>query len=156
MRHFDKLNAGKPFPSRYDRRHEFSLMLQHNFSEKWSGSCVWTIASGNPVTLPSQRFSYFLGFPANTPVSNQNAYYSQINAYRLPIYHRADIAFTYTPKPKRVKKIHSTWNFAAYNLYNRLNPFFMYLEETPNSSTPSAKALAIFPLIPSATWNFKF
>lgn len=157
-RTFADINQGNPFPSRNDRRHDFSLVINHTFSEKWSGSLNWVFRSGNPITLPTDRFTYFMGYPGQQPVPSLNytSLYTSTNTYRMPLYHRADISFIYTPKPKKVKKIHSTWNFSAYNLYNKLNPFFIFLDTDPDTSKLSTKAITAFPLIPSVTWNFTF
>ena len=78
----------------------------------------------------------------------------------MDAYHRLDISATYTPKPH--KKYQSSWNFSIYNVYNRLNPYFIYLDIEGDGSleegglTPTATQVSLFPIIPSVTWNFKF
>ena len=156
-RTFADINQGNPFPSRNDRRHDFSLVVNHAFGEKWTGSLSWVVRTGNPITLPSDRFSYFLGYPnGQTPTLNYTSLYTATNTYRMPLYHRADVSFTYTPKPKKMRKIHSSWNFSAYNLYNKMNPFFVFLDIDKDTNKLKLKAITAFPLIPSATWNFTF
>lgn len=56
--------------------------------------------------------------------------YSNVNAYRLPSYHRLDIAATYTPAPKKKHKYKSNWVFSIYNVYSRQNPYFIYFAQT--------------------------
>jgi hypothetical protein len=58
------------------------------------------------------------------------------------------------------RKIKSTLVVSVYNLYNRANPYFIYLT---NSGDPlagnfqtSAFQVSLFPILPSVTWNFKF
>lgn len=157
IRQMDGINGGKPFFARNDRRHDFQLVVNHTFNKKWTGSLVWVIASGNPITLPNTRFNYFMGFndPQN-PSFNSTQWYSQLNTYRMPTYHRADLSFTYTPVPKKERRVKGSWTFAAYNVYNRLNPFFVYWDVDASSQKPVTKSLTAFPLIPSVTWNFKF
>lgn len=156
-RTFPKINGGNPFPSRNDRRHDFSLVINHIFSEKWTGSLNWVLRSGNPITLPSDRITYFLGYGDNSsPSLNYTSLYTGTNRYRMPIYHRMDISFTYTPKPKKVRKVHSSWNFAAYNLYNRMNPFFIFLDVDTETQKMTTQSITAFPIIPSVTWNFSF
>jgi hypothetical protein len=45
-------------------------------------------------------------------------------------------------------------------VYNRQNPFFIYFDATGNLSSNTlsvqAKQVALFPIIPSVTWNFTF
>ena len=70
-------------------------------------------------------------------------------------------------KPKKKKKFTSSWNFSVYNVYNRKNPYFIYLDmenaiEGQTGSiqdgnlTPKAYQVSIFPVLPSITWNFSF
>ncbi len=60
LRQFDELNSGKPFPYKYDRRHDFSIFMSHKFNEKYQLSASWVFASGNAVTLPSNIYSLYV------------------------------------------------------------------------------------------------
>ena len=86
--------------------------------------------------------------------------YSQINQYRLAPYHRLDLSATYTPKPKVGKRLQSYWVFSIYNVYSRMNPYFIYFSQTgsPYNGTlqVQAKQVSLFPILPSVTWNFRF
>jgi hypothetical protein len=44
----------------------------------------------------------------------------------------------------------------VYNLYNRRNPYFVYLSVDPATKKPVAKEVSLMPAIPSVSWNFKF
>lgn len=74
-------------------------------------------------------------------------------------YHRLDISATYTPSSHKKKKIHSYWVFSIYNVYSRLNPYFLYFDQTgsPYNGTlqVQAKQVSLFPVLPAVTWNFK-
>ena len=152
---FAALNEGKPFFSRYDRRHDVSFTVNHVFSPKWSGSLVFVYSSGNWITLPTKRFDYYSSFSGQTQPLTVD-YYSKINNVHAPSYHRGDISFTYTPQPKKARKYKSNWVFGVYNFYNHLNPYFVYLDTDKTTNKPVAKKLAIFPAIPSVSWNFSF
>lgn len=156
-RTFPNLNGGKPFPARSDRRHDLQIAINHAFNAKWTGSLVWVMSSGSPITLPSARYTTFLGYndPQN-PTYNTSSVYTSVNTYRMPLYHRADVSFTYTPIPKKIRKIKGSWTFAAYNAYSRLNPYFVYWEVDKKTQKPVTKAITVFPIVPSVTWNFKF
>jgi len=69
-----------------------------------------------------------------------------------------DLSATLKGKPN--KKFYSEWNFSIFNVYNRANPFFIYLHNEGSLSTGSlnvvAKQVSLFPVLPSVTWNFKF
>jgi len=154
-RFFDDVNGGNPFPAKYDRRHDLSITASHKLSEKWNLSTVFVYATGNAITLPSER--YVIG-------TNVYTEYTSRNGFRMDPYHRLDLGATYTPKKK--KKFQSSWNFSIYNVYSRKNPYFIYFALEPNDGedgsfsegnvTPKAYQVSIFPILPSITWNFNF
>lgn len=150
-RQFDSLNGGIKFPAKYDRRHDMSVVVNYNLTPKWKLGGIFVYGTGNAATFP-ERF-YVIGGVLTQEFSN-------INAYRLPAYHRADISGTYTPKPNSTKKYRSSWVFSIYNVYSRLNPYFIYFGQTgdPLAGTQEINAyqVSLFPIIPSVTWNFKF
>ncbi len=72
-------------------------------------------------------------------------------------YNRLDVSASY----KKVRKIfgrkyESEWVFGAYNLYCRLNPYFIYLATNPETKQPEAKQVSLLPIVPSVSFNFKF
>jgi len=154
-KYFDEVNAGISFPAKYDRRHDLSITATHKLSKKWTLSSVFVYATGNAITLPSER--YIIG---------ENVYteYTSRNGYRMDPYHRLDIGATYTRKKR--KNFQSSWNFSIYNVYSRKNPYFIYLAlESPEGEdgsiqegnlSPKAYQVSIFPILPSVTWNFNF
>ncbi len=150
-RKFDGLNAGEKFPAKYDRRHDLSVVAIYELSKKWKLSGVFVYATGNATTLP-ERFYIVEG------VLTQE--YSDVNQYRLSAYHRLDFSATYTPKPNTKKKWKGSWVFSIYNTYSRMNPYFIYFDQTgsPYDGTlqVQAKQVSLFPIIPSVTYNFKF
>ncbi|HSC55210.1 MAG TPA: TonB-dependent receptor [Phnomibacter sp.] len=150
-RQFDSLNAGVKFPAKYDRRHDMSIVANYSLSSKWKLGGIFIYGTGNAATYP-ERFYVMSG------VLTQQ--FSNINAYRLPAYHRMDVSATYIPKPNSTKKYKSSWVFSLYNLYSRLNPYFIYFDQQgdPLAGTQTIKAyqVSLFPILPSVTWNFKF
>jgi hypothetical protein len=86
--------------------------------------------------------------------------FSKVNQYRLAPYHRLDISATYTPVRKKVRKVQGSWVFGIYNVYSRLNPYFVYFDQQGSpangSLTVEARQVSLFPILPSVTWNFKF
>ncbi|MBL0883099.1 MAG: TonB-dependent receptor [Chitinophagaceae bacterium] len=149
-RRFKDLNDGLKYPSRYDRRHDMSIVGTYELSKKWKVSGVFVYGTGNATSLP-ERF-YFVG-----GVLTQE--YSRINAYRMKPYHRMDLSFTYTPTPKKVRKYTSNWVFSLYNAYSRLNPYFIYFDQEGQASNGdlrvTARQVSLFPVIPAVTWNIK-
>tara|TARA_B100000963_G_scaffold236775_1_gene206998 strand:+ start:1737 stop:4085 length:2349 start_codon:yes stop_codon:yes gene_type:complete len=154
-RYFDDVNNGDPFPAKYDRRHDLSVTATHKLSNSWTLSSVFVYATGNSITLPTER--YTIGGNVYTEFTSRNG-------FRMEPYHRLDIGATYTPKKK--KRFQSSWNFSIYNVYSRKNPYFIYFDlESPDGEagniqngniTPKAYQVSIFPILPSVTWNFNF
>ena len=157
-RYFDEVNNGIAFPAKYDRRHDLSVTATHKLSKSWVLSGVFVYASGNSITLPTER--YVIGGDIYTQFTSRNG-------FRVDPYHRMDIGATYTPSKKK-KKFKSSWNFSIYNVYSRKNPYFIYFaleglddngenQNIQNGNVePKAYQVSIFPILPSITWNFNF
>lgn len=150
-RQFDALNGGIKFPAKYDRRHDLSVVANYELNQKWKLGGVFVYGTGNATSLP-ERFYLVEG------VLTQE--YSGINQYRLPSYHRMDLSATYTPIPKKVRKVQSSWVFGVYNTYSRMNPYFIYYDQSGSPLDGSlkieARQVSLFPILPSITWNFRF
>ncbi|MFY8020361.1 MAG: TonB-dependent receptor [Bacteroidia bacterium] len=155
-RQFDALNNGNPYFFRYDRTHDFSLLLSYQINKKWNANFVFVYGTGNAVTLPVGRYTYRFGV---NPQEQRPEFvvvdvYDKVNDYRLPAYHRADVSFTYLAK--KTDKWESSWNFSIYNIYNRANPYFIYFYPDIEKNEVKAYMVYLFPILPSVQWNFKF
>lgn len=152
-RRFDEINEGRLFPAKFDRRHDVSVVLNYNISKKWKITGVFIYGSGQNTTLVSNR--YFV----NGNLRNE---YGDRNAYRLPAYHRLDLGVSYIIKDVKEKwegPRYSELNFSVYNVYSRMNPYFIYDDVSfsdEGSLTVQARQVSLFPIIPTLTWNFKF
>ncbi|MDB4694251.1 TonB-dependent receptor [Flavobacteriales bacterium] len=160
-RQFDGLNNGLIFPSKYDRRHDLSVVADWKINEKWRLGGAFVYATGNSLTLPIQRY-LFEGRITDV--------YGARNGFRMASYHRADISATLTPdkskkesakkKKNRDIRAESSWTFGFYNVYNRMNPYFIYFSNEGNLNEGTfdlqANQVSLFPIIPSVTWNFNF
>jgi hypothetical protein len=160
-REFDGLNNGMIFPSKYDRRHDLSVVADWKINAKWRIGAAFVYATGNSLTLPVQRYVF---------EGRVTDIYGARNGYRMAAYHRVDISATLTPdrtkrntsksKKNRDIRVESSWTFGFYNVYNRMNPYFIYFSNEGNSSEGTfdlqANQVSLFPIIPSVTWNFNF
>lgn len=148
-KNFEELNNGMDFYTRYDRRHDASVVLTWDISKRLTLGATWVYATGNALTLPVAR--YFI----NGQIVNE---YGERNWYRMAPYHRMDLSLTL--KGKEEKKFKSSWNFSVYNVYNRQNPYFIYFTSEGNIYNGSldikAKQVSLFGIIPSIAWNFSF
>lgn len=157
-RQFAEMNEGKPFPYRYDRTHDISVVAMYQLSPKWEASAVFVYGTGNALTMPTGRFLYNLGYnlEERSFLFTNVEQYDKINAYRMPAYHRMDLGFTYTPKPNSSKRFKSSWSFSLYNVYNRYNPYFLYFDVEEEERKIQGKKVFLFPIVPGVTWNFKW
>ncbi len=167
MRLFDRegqvINDGKPFPAKYDRRHDISITVSHRFNEHIDVSATWVYNTGNCATLALQNYiapepdvegTFSSGF-------SSSGYISSRNNYRYEPYHRLDLGFNYSYRTRRGQ---STWNLSVYNAYNNMNPFMIYPSEDvkydPSTGTSTTetklKKITIFPIMPSISYSFKF
>ncbi len=142
----DEIDNGDWFPAKQDRTHDISVVGMYQLNKKWNLSANWVFNTGNAVTFPSGKYRID---EFTVPV------YTKRNGYRMPDYHRLDIGATYTPKKR--KRFESSWNFSVYNVYGRRNAFSITFQENENNPTQTeAMRLALFQMIPSVTYNFKF
>ncbi|NEM97046.1 TonB-dependent receptor [Pontibacter burrus] len=153
-RQFDEINDGRRFPTRYDRRHDISLVLLHKLNKRLHLTGAFVYGTGNAFSLPVARFPLqdVQGKePGIVPI------YSDRNSFRLQASHRLDLGAVWKLKPKRGE---ADLTFSAYNAYNRRNPYFVYFEQMRDDEDQTigfrAKQVSLFPVIPSVTYNFKF
>ena len=148
-RTFEDINLGKKFVAKYDRRHDMSVVLNYELNKKWNVSGVFVFATGNSLTIPESMMIV---------AGDLIQVYGPRNGFRMPSYHRADISLTYVNR--ETEKYKSSWNFSVYNIYNRMNPYFIYFNQEGGSDTQdinfTAKQVSLFPVLPSVTWNFSF
>lgn len=150
-RKFPDLNGGKKYPAKYDRRHDLSIVGTYELNKKWKFGAVFVYGTGNAISLP-ERFYVING------VLTQD--FSGINEYRLGSYHRMDLSATLTPQKNKKRKVQSYWVFSVYNVYDHLNPYFIYYDQKGDPYSGNlqieARQVSLFPVIPAVTWNFKF
>jgi len=175
-RTFPGINNGEPFPTKYDRRHDLSVVASYNLGGinkreipdsiptvkrvlkkmgNWFRNREWVIAgnfvyaTGDAFTVPASRYIF-----EGTVVTH----WGPRNSYRMPDYHRLDLSVTLKGKVR--KKYQSSWNLSIYNVYSRANPYFIYFDAEGNydEGTLQVKAIqvSLFPIMPTITWNFNF
>ncbi|NJN35557.1 MAG: hypothetical protein HC817_16160 [Saprospiraceae bacterium] len=116
-REFANINNGRTYPFRYDNRHNFALSLNYRISKKWDFSGTFVLKTGEAISLATySAAAATLGFNSQPPPF---FLYTERNNFRLPIYHRADIAFNRTSFTQKGRR--KTWSFSVFNVYNRRN-----------------------------------
>jgi hypothetical protein len=145
---FADINQGNYFNAKQDRTHDISLVGMYTLNSRWSFSATWVYNTGNAVTFPSGKYN----------VNGQNVFlYTERNGYRMPAYHRLDLGATLEGKHNKERRFQSSWTFGVYNAYNRANAFSIdFRDNKTDPSKTEALRTALFKVIPSVTWNFKF
>lgn len=160
-RKIEGISQGRAYNPRYDRPNDITLVLNHEFSPRWSAGMTFVYTTGQAVS-----------FPIGTYVVDRQILplYSELrNEDRYPDYHRMDASVTWKNSDKG-KKWRGSWNFSIYNLYGRKNPFSYEFREIYNdditfeksddgpvvSARPGVVMTYLFTFLPSITYNFKF
>ncbi|WP_052180612.1 TonB-dependent receptor [Alistipes sp. ZOR0009] len=148
-RTFNELNFGKKFPYSYDRRHDVSITCNYQFSPKIDVGATWVYSTGRAYTLGTDNYPAYEGDVSGTGSKNQVSYISNRNNVRLPSYHRLDFGVNFRKKKRWYER---TWTLGVYNVYNRLNTFYVY----PNYDKGTFTTVGLFTLIPSVSYSLKF
>jgi len=145
-RQFEAINNGSWFSARQDRTHDVSIVASYKIVPKLVVSASFVYSTGDAVTFPTGKY-YVDGELVNL--------YSERNGSRMPDYHRMDLGITWTLKDS--DKFSNDLNVSFYNLYNRKNAYTITFQESEtNPGTTEAVRLALFGIVPSISWNFKF
>ncbi len=147
---FDGINT---YPPIFDRRHNINLVGNYKFGKdlNWELSVRWNYGSGLPFTQTQgfyEQFTFSDGINTNYTSSNGELgiYYGDLNAGRLPDYHRFDINIS--------KKFYFgdfselEVNIGATNLYNRNNIFYF--------DRINYERVDQLPLLPTVGFNWTF
>lgn len=149
-RQFNELNNGNEFFTRYDRRHDFSVVGNYQINSKFAFSANYVWASGSRITpivgqflMPSGSYNDVLTMPI----------YGERNSLVLAPSHRLDVNLVIKSKPS--KKYQAEWHIGGYNIYNQTQAFRTKIE--PNGAgNLNYKQIGLFGFIPSLAYNIKF
>lgn len=157
---FDEINNNTWYPAKQDRRHDFSIVGIYTLNDRLTFSGTWVYYTGNAVTFPSGKYEI------DGQIVN---YYTERNGYRMPDYHRLDLGITLNNKNYKIvtdpesgeekqvpRRWESSWNLSVYNVYARENAYSISFKENAETGQTEAVQVALFKIIPSITYNFKF
>ncbi len=139
----ENISQGKFFPSNYDKPHEVSFLMDYKLSKGIKFTANFTYNTGRPVTAPVSKYS------VQHILSVMN--YSQRNQFRIPDYHRLDIAFIFGVGRRKDKLINDELIFSIYNVYGRKNAYSVYF----NQGGFANKLSILGTVFPSISYNFK-
>ncbi len=141
------INNGEWYNTPYDRTHDFSFTGSYQLNKKWSFGANLIFQTGRPVTYPNGQYTF-----ENLRIAS----FSNRNADRLTPYHRLDLSATWVPNKKPENKWKGEWVFGFYNVYNRRNAASISFGQNRETGLNEATRTAIFGIVPSVSYNFKF
>ena len=144
-RSFPDIDGGKEYPFKYDRTWDINTGCTYNVSPRLSLAASFVYGTGNTFSLSTEEFKSFLGTSIINTASRNNR--------RLPPFHQASISVNYT-KPI-LKSATMQIQLNVYNVYNRLNAYFIYLYKNP-VGRPFYRKVSILPITPSIFFSVKF
>ena len=142
MREFENINDGMPFPYKYDRRHDINIGLYSHLNSKNNIGINWVYGTGTAFTLALESFPGIGGVELLNPGSRNN--------YRLPAFHHLDAFYEYKNNTTATPY---SFKIGIYNLYNRLNPYYVILYNEEVLQRPVLKQISIFPIFPYVTFK---
>ncbi len=152
---FAELNFGKPFFAKYDRRHDLSIVGIYTISKRITLSATWVYGTGNAITLPQSTYPGLEHFDSGFDLYQQRTIedYGSKNSFRMAPYHRLDVGIQFHKKKLRYERI---WEVSVYNVYNRHNPYFYFIDNNNAQQQNVLKQVSLFPVLPSFSWSIKF
>lgn len=147
----DESQTARFYPPKYDRRNDVKIILNYELSRKWKFTGAWVYATGQAYTEATGRYAVY-----DTPWSaiNQNnlLVVENVNASRLPNYHRADVSFSRRGTFFGLGE--AELQLQVINVYSRRNVWFTQIdfEENPVSRTD----VTLLPIIPAISYTVKF
>lgn len=149
LRRFEAINDGRPFPAHSDRLHNLSLIASYKPSPRWTLSATFAYATGMPYTGTTAL--YISG----------NAFLREFGPYngaKLPDLHHLDLSATYWFRSRKLER--SGINLSVYNVYARKNPlmisYSVQRDDETNTMFMEERKHAIYTIIPSISWTYKF
>jgi len=151
-RQFDSLNGGKQYYSRFDRRHDASLVISYRLSKRWDFAGNYVYSSGSPFT--AQVSQYIAPSPTFTNIDVLPVYSSR-NAVRLSGSQRIDLDFAYKFYHRHNKR-KSELHLGCYNLLNAVQPSRVTRTFNEQTGAFEYQQRGLFGFVPSIAYNIHF
>ncbi|MCB0654032.1 MAG: TonB-dependent receptor [Saprospiraceae bacterium] len=157
-RQFDRINFGNTYPFKYDRRHDFKIILAHRFNARFELTANWIYSTGFAYNLPLEKYNIQLSnFLQIDPAPIID--FGTKNQNRMPDYHRLDLNLNvYIPG----KHSNHQLSIGVNNAYNKKNPLYYQLrrelniEEDKVKETNKFVQVLLLPIVPSLSYSVKF
>jgi hypothetical protein len=147
------VNDNKVYPASFDKPHNLIINSNYHISRRWRFNATFTYNTGRPATYPEVSYNY---------QGHQAIYYSDRNKYRLPDYHRLDLAISFDENLRVNRRGKGSWTFSLINVYGRKNPFSVFYEKSVPHENNDYRNYSLYKLyiigrpLPVITYNFAF
>lgn len=146
----DNPSQARFYPPKFDRTHDVNITGSYPLSTNWTASAVFSYATGQAYTEPLGR-AQITGVPWD--VSSRNVFtIGNLNASRLPSYHRLD--FSFSRKGTFFNIADAEWQFQIINVYSRRNIWFYNYDFDTNPV--EREDVSLLPIIPSVSYTVEF
>lgn len=142
----ESINRGEWFPSNFDQPHVINFQWKYVFTRRTSFTGNFSFHSGRPITIPVSAIPF-----ENDILIN----YSDRNQFRIPDYHRLDLAVVVEGNYRRNKNWKGSWVFSAYNVYARRNPYAIFFNISDQGIPEPFQLAIIGTILPSVSYNVK-
>jgi len=149
----EQINNNHYYPSNFDKPHNLVISANYHVSRRWRFSGTFVFNTGRPVTLPELKYTF---------QGNQLIWFSERNKYRLPDYHRLDIAISFDENLRLKKMWKGSWTLSVINVYGRNNTYSEYYAREDSRIYKSTGRTSFYKLyiigtpLPTLTYNFVF
>jgi TonB-dependent Receptor Plug Domain/CarboxypepD_reg-like domain len=142
----ERINNGNWYRSNYDQPNVVNLNWKYGLSRRFSFTGNFTYRTGRPVTVP-----YSYAVIDNIPIVN----FSERNGYRVPDYHRLDLAIVMEGNHRRNKFWDGTWTLSLYNVYARKNVYSVFYKTNDFGLQTAYRMSIVGTVLPSLSYKFK-
>lgn len=149
----NQINKNEYYPSSFDKPHNIVINANHQLSRRWRFAWIFNYNTGKAITLPELKYQYN---------GQQYVYYSDRNKYRLPDFHRLDIAITFDETLRLKQKWKGSWTLSILNLYGHKNPYSVFYKTSSQVESKFYQSFNLYQMfiierpIPTFTYNFSF
>lgn len=147
FRTFKDIDLGRPFVTKFDKPHNISLGGTYLFNS-WQIGFNWVYTSGQPFTIADEQFVSPLDLSL---VGVRLLKPSGRNNYRMPAFHQLSLNVGHD---FAIGDIKAKLNFGVYNIYNRLNSFYIY--SIQDEERTRFFKVSIFPILPQLNVVFNW
>ncbi|MBT8232934.1 MAG: TonB-dependent receptor [Bacteroidia bacterium] len=144
QRIFENIDKGEAFPYKFDRPHDIATNFKYKFDSYKSLSVNWVYGTGNAYSLSDKVQEGVGEEPVLVPTSRNNS--------RLESFHHLDLF--YSVKRILENETEFTIDVGVYNIYDRRNPFYEYLEDAVPGSAPELVKISIYPILPQVNLSW--